>query len=174
MRCWLKESPGHTGSLPFYKCLRVSMEDVVELSTRMRRLSPGFWCLRIVEHCHAEGGQDLAPPDYHLFGPMTECLRSKHGSDKSDKVVQKTEFYEPEIHVLVCGGSLLLIETVTVLRSWDVIHRRPASFWCMIHAPVSVIIPVLKKNASPFYSSLFESGFWLVIKWFIFLRIRRK
>ena len=42
--------------------------------------------------------------------------------------------------------TLLLRESVTVLRSRDVIHRGSASFWCMISVPVSVIIPVLKKK----------------------------
>ena len=32
------------------------MEDAVKLFTRMRRLSPLFWCLRLVEHFHEEGG----------------------------------------------------------------------------------------------------------------------
>ena len=45
------------------------------------------------------------------------------------------------------GGTLLLREMVTMLKSRDVIHRGPTSFWCMIHVPVSVIIPVLKKKA---------------------------
>ena len=43
-------------------------------------------------------------------------------------------------------GILLLRKMVTMLRSKDVILRRPASFLCMIHAPVLVIIPVLKKK----------------------------
>ena len=44
------------------------------------------------------------------------------------------------------GATLLLRETVTMLRSRNVIHKEPASFSCMIHVPVSIIIPVLKKN----------------------------
>ena len=40
------------------------------------------------------------------------------------------------------GGTLLLSETVTMLRSRDVILRKPALFWCMVHVLVSVIIPV--------------------------------
>ena len=39
------------------------------------------------------------------------------------------------------GGTLLLKETVTMLKSRDVIHRGLASFLCMIHVSVSVIIP---------------------------------
>ena len=31
------------------------------------------------------------------------------------------------------GGTLLLREMVTMLRSRNVIHRGPVSFWCMIH-----------------------------------------
>ena len=43
-------------------------------------------------------------------------------------------------------GILLLRETVIMLRSRNVIHRRPASFSCRIHVSASVIIPVLKKS----------------------------
>ena len=54
------------------------------------------------------------------------------------------------------GGTLLLRETVTMLRSWDGIHRELASFSCMIHVPVSVIIPVLKKKVLLFDSSSYN------------------
>ena len=41
-------------------CLKVlnlvSMEDTVKLSPWMRQLSLLFWCLYMVEHCHAGGG----------------------------------------------------------------------------------------------------------------------
>ena len=45
------------------------------------------------------------------------------------------------------GGTLLLKEMVTMLRSRGVIPRGPVSFWCMIYVPVSVIMTVLKKKA---------------------------
>ena len=48
--------------------------------------------------------------------------------------------------------TLRLKKMVTMLRSRDVIHREPASFGCMIHVPVSVIIPLLKKNVLLFDS----------------------
>ena len=48
------------------------------------------------------------------------------------------------------GGRFLLKEMMTMLRSRDVIHSGPASFWCMIHVPVLLIIPVQKKNTSLF------------------------
>ena len=52
------------------------------------------------------------------------------------------------------NGTLLVREMVTMLRSRDVILSGPASFWCMIHVPVLVIIPVQKKKAVIFdYSS---------------------
>ena len=54
------------------------------------------------------------------------------------------------------GGTLLLREVVTLLRSRDVIHKGPASFWCKINVPVSVIIYVLKKTALPFDSPLYN------------------
>ena len=44
------------------------------------------------------------------------------------------------------GGTVSSRETVTVFRSRDVILRGSASFRCMIHVPVSVIIPALKRN----------------------------
>ena len=50
------------------------------------------------------------------------------------------------------GGTSLLRETVTTFWSRDVIHGGAALFWCMIHVPVSGIIPVLKENALPFDS----------------------
>ena len=42
---------------------------------------------------------------------------------------------------------------VTILRSRDVIHRGPASFWYMIHVFILVIISVLKKDIT----------FWLTL-----------
>ena len=55
------------------------------------------------------------------------------------------------------GGTLLLRETVTEWSSRDVIHRGPASFLCMIHVPVLVIIPVLNKMALLFRSHMWRS-----------------
>ena len=51
------------------------------------------------------------------------------------------------------GGTLLSRETVTMLRSRDVIHRGPASFWYRLHYPVSVVILVLKKKELLFVSA---------------------
>ena len=42
------------------------------------------------------------------------------------------------------GGTLLLRETGTMWRNKNAIHR--ASFWCMIHVPMSIIILVLKNK----------------------------
>ena len=58
------------------------------------------------------------------------------------------------------------IETVTMLRSRDVILRWPASFLCMIHVPVSVIISVLKKKGITFYSPSY-----IVIVLYIFVAL---
>ena len=52
---------------------------------------------------------DLAPSDYHLFGPMKEGLRGKHyASDEKVKTgvmkwlkEQSTECYEAGIHTLI-------------------------------------------------------------------------
>ena len=61
------------------------------------------------------------------------------------------------------GGKLLLRETVTMLRSRDVIQRDPATFWRMIHIPMSVIISVLKKKALLFDSHLYFSFCELIL-----------
>ena len=57
-----------------------------------------------------------------------------------------------------------------MLKSRDVIHRGLASFLCMIHVTVSVIIPVLKKKAllfdSPSYKMKIEA-FSLRMSFFI-------
>ena len=50
------------------------------------------------------------------------------------------------------GGTFLLRDMVTMLRSRDVIYRRPASIWCVNLVHVSVIIPVQKKSALLFDS----------------------
>ena len=52
------------------------------------------------------------------------------------------------------GRTLLVRETLTMLISRDVIHRGSASFLCMIHVLVSVIIPVLKKKSITLWLSL--------------------
>ena len=62
------------------------------------------------------------------------------------------------------GEILLLKEMVTILRSRDVIHRRPASFCSMIHDFVSVIIPVQKKKALLFGSPLYMKPFGHVLE----------
>ena len=57
----------------------------------------------------------------------------------SDEIAQRTvNGYMP----LFEGRTLLLREMVTMMRSRDVIHKGPASIWCMIHISVSVIIPI--------------------------------
>ena len=38
----------------------LSMEDVINLSTWMRQLSPLSWCFCVIKHCHTEGGHWLA------------------------------------------------------------------------------------------------------------------
>ena len=103
---------------------------------------------------------DLAPSDYHLFSPMREGLRSKYYTSCEDvKTVeinwlneQSIDFTRLEYMFSFEGGTLLLRETVTMLRSKDVIYWGLASFWFMIHVLMLVIIPVLKKKALFFYS----------------------
>ena len=49
------------------------------------------------------------------------------------------------------GGTLLLKETVTMLKSRDVIYRGPASFLCMIHVPVSSNYSCTKEKDITFF-----------------------
>ena len=49
-------------------------------------------------------------------------------------------------------GTMLLRQTVTMLRSRDVIHRGPPLFLYMIHVSVSIIILTQKKKALLFDS----------------------
>ena len=58
------------------------------------------------------------------------------------------------------GGTLLLREMMTMWRSREVICRRQATFWYMIHDPVSVIIPAQKKKVLFFDSPSYIQVFW--------------
>ena len=139
----------------------VSIEDAVKLSTRMRRLSPLSWCLFVVEYCHAEGHYWLVRfkafklssfrPHEKGFKRQTVCQRQRNkncNDDLAQRTVNRILWSMRSFE----DGTSLLRETMTILRSRDVIHWGPASFWCMKHVPVSVIIPVLKKKALLFYS----------------------
>ena len=143
------------------------MEDAVKFSTRLRRLSGYLW---VDEHCHAGGGhyrltkfctfiQSYLRP--HERGFKRQTLYQRRGSEKCrDERAQKSSqqnFMRQGNMLSFERGTLLLRETVTMLRSRDVIHRRPVSFLWMIHVSLSVIIPVLKKKAL-----LFDLGSWLL------------
>ena len=56
---------------------------------------------------------------------------------------ESTEIYKAGYMLSFEGETLLLRETVTTLSRVDVIHTGLGSFWCMIHAPMSIIIPIL-------------------------------
>ena len=86
----------------------------------------------------------------------TEGLKGKlYASDEEGKsAVSKkslkehsTKFHVARIHVLIRKGDIVIERNGDEFESKDMIHRGPASFWHMIHDPVSVIIPVLKKKA---------------------------
>ncbi len=49
--------------------------------------------------------------------------------------------------------TLLFIETLTRLRSKDVMHREPTSFWRIINVLKSIIIHILKNNTLRFDST---------------------
>ena len=131
----------------------MSMEDVVKLSTWMRRLSSLSWCLCMVEHCHADGGHYrlawFSAFRLSFFLCDREFTRQTlfqwWGSENcSDEVVQRT------VNSILWGRYICFHskrEMVTMLRSRDVNLRRPASFWITIHVPMLVIISVLKKKA---------------------------
>ena len=51
------------------------------------------------------------------------------------------------------GETLLFIETLTRLRSKDVMHREPTSFWRIINVLKSIIIHILKNNTLLFDST---------------------
>ena len=72
---------------------------------------------------------------------------------------QSIEFYEAGIQALIWMWNMLMKDFVTMLRSRDVIYKGPASFWCMIHVPVLVIIPVLRKKALLFDSPSYYKNF---------------
>ena len=57
--------------------------------------------------------QDLAPSDYHLFGPMKEGLKGKHCT--SDQQVKravmkclKEQFYKVEIPILIRRWNIVI------------------------------------------------------------------
>ena len=78
----------------------VIMEDVVKLSTRMRRLSPLSWCLCVVKFYHPKGGHyrlarfsafRLSSLRSHKRGFKRETLCQWCGSEnRSDEVAQGT------------------------------------------------------------------------------------
>ena len=70
--------------------------------------------------------------DYHLFGLMKEGFKGKHYvSDKEVKTevmkwLKEQNCYEAGIPVLIRRWNIANGKTVTMLRSRDVIHWRPA------------------------------------------------
>ena len=120
---------------------------MTRIRTMEKRTSFGWTTL-----LHPPHSPDLAPSVYHSFGPMKEDSRSRpYANDKEMKIVVMKNFTNQGYMPLFEGRTLLLRETVTMLKSWDVIHRGPASFSCTIHVPTSVIISAPKKSLF-FYS----------------------
>ena len=71
------------------------------------------------------------PSDNHLFFPMKESLRGKHNA--SDEEMKSQTTFQSILQSRHTGShskgvTLLLRETVTMLRSREVIHRGPALF----------------------------------------------
>ena len=147
----------------------VSMKDAVMLSTRMRRFSPLFWCSCVVDHWHVERGH------YRMARFSAFRLSSFWSHERGFKWQTLCQWRRSEKLQWYCGakniqqnftrqgymlsfedGILLFRETVTLLRSRNVIHRETASFWCMIHVFVSVIIPVVKKKMLLLDSSTYD------------------
>ena len=122
---------------------------------------------------HLPYSPDLAPPDYHLFGPMNKGLRGKHcvSEDVVKTAVMKwikeqsTVFFRQGYMVSFQGGTFRLRETVTMLRSRNVILWGSVSFRRRIHVLVLVIIPVQKKKALLFdFPSYIYIYIWICVK----------
>ena len=108
----------------------VSMEDaaIVSLVLMCDRL--------LIQKENVIGWQDLVPSDYYLFDPIKERFKTNiYASEEKVKTALMKWIKEvnrvlqsSDTCSLFEGGTLLLIETVTMLRSRDVIHRGPTSF----------------------------------------------
>ena len=93
---------------------------------------------------------------------MKEGFRVKHYASDVDvktaviKWLQEQNFTRQGYMLSFESETLLLRETVTMLRSRDGIHWGTASFWYKINILTSVIINVLKKKAFVFDSSSYN------------------
>ena len=86
--------------------------------------------------------QSLSLSNYYLFHRMKEGLRGKHyaNDEEEETAVMKwiknsqQNWTSQEFKLSFEGRTLQLWETMTMLRSRDMIHKRPASFSfrCMI------------------------------------------
>ncbi|GFR75311.1 histone-lysine N-methyltransferase SETMAR [Elysia marginata] len=82
-------------------------------SIRRRETIASFWCTTLP---HPSYRPDLAPSDYHLFGPMKQSLRGKHyENDEEEKNAVKTrqkeqpiQFYKAVICALVKRWNVAL------------------------------------------------------------------
>ena len=60
--------------------------------------------------------QDLAPADYHLFGPLKEGLRGKHSANHEEVKTavlmrlkeQSTEFFKAGIHAFILRWNIAI------------------------------------------------------------------
>ena len=124
-------------------------------SIRTRETITSFGWTTLPHHPYSP---DLAPSDYHLFGPMKErqtVCKWQGSKNCRDEVVQRT------VKRILRGR-----DTCSHSKVWDYYWEKQwlccevrmratenqLHFCCMIHVPVSVIIPVLKKNALLFDS----------------------
>ena len=131
------------------------MEGSVKFSTWMRRLSPFSWYVCVVEHCHVQEGHYRLTIWVSFIGFLLwassvslyalEFIFSPLGK-KSTRKNNQQNFTRQGFMLSFEGRILLLRETMTMFGSRDAIHRGPASFLCMIHVPVLVIIPVVRKR----------------------------
>ena len=74
---------------------------------------------------------------------MKEGLRRKHYTSDEVKTAvvkwlneQSTEFNKAGSHALIQMWNVATARNGDYVKGRDVIHRGPASFWCMIHVPV--------------------------------------
>ena len=89
-----------------------------------------------------------------------QTLCQWRGSENcSDEVAQRTFNRILQGRDTCFYSKVLLRETVTMLRSTEVMYREPVSFWYTIHVLVPVIIPVQKKKGLLFtHPCIFQVG----------------
>ena len=143
-------TPSNESMYPsFVKFCRLKMINLVSMEDAVQQFPHHEWwdCSPCPAACVWSGivmqiediidWQDLTPSDYHLFGPMKEAnimpvMRKWKLQWWSGWTNTQQNFWRQRYMLSFEGRTSLLRETMTMLRSGNVIHRRKSSFWCMI------------------------------------------